>query len=148
MEQFGPLPAVSLLPSPCSVLLLSSLLSSTELQTYCIFPKTIYHTIYLFCLHFADVCFVPCALTLYFWVLHCVFLLSAASQYFGPKVAWLADWRVSGCSLPDLISSQVNTPQLLCCLGPPIVSSIQQTLLILWHSPPLKGACYLYEMYN
>lgn len=38
-------------------------------------------------------------------LLLCLFLVSAAAQCFGSQSARTADWRVSGCSLPDLISS-------------------------------------------
>lgn len=39
-------------------------------------------------------------------LLYCLVIVSAASQCFGSQSAWTADRRVSGCSLPDPISSQ------------------------------------------
>lgn len=91
--------------SSCLLLLLLKLSwVNPQLYTVIFFPKTI--KFYVVCVFFFSFLAVV-LLWLHFnpILLLCLFLVSAAAQCFGSQSARTADWRVSGCSLPDLISS-------------------------------------------
>lgn len=127
------------LPSPCAVLLLFCHLSYPDLTSkYTVF--SLLYSVWL-CASFVLMS-LHSALCLYvvlvFLFLHFVFHLSTGSQSFGSQSAWLAVWRVSGSSHPDMITSQLHKSEPLCCFLPQCWGTWMEQLMLMKHADSMS----------